>query len=189
MSVTELLFSFHGRIGIGKFWLGVLLHLLIVIGGFAVVFTLAAIVDPTLFDEQHKHDPHPAAGLILLFGMLVIGVLGIVINFAIMVKRCHDRGQSGWMSLISLIPFFIGFLWWLINLGILEGDHGANEYGPDPQNREPRGPYPGYASAARPLPAGGSFDAEQIRKLKMLLDDGLITRDEFERKKLQLMGL
>jgi uncharacterized membrane protein YhaH (DUF805 family) len=53
-------------------------------------------------------------------------------QFAVMAKRCHDRGKSGWMSLIMLIPL-AGPIWALIDLGILAGQDGPNEYGPDPR--------------------------------------------------------
>ncbi|TGR16409.1 DUF805 domain-containing protein, partial [Mesorhizobium sp. M8A.F.Ca.ET.197.01.1.1] len=46
-------------------------------------------------------------------------------------KRWHDRNKSGWWTLIGLIPI-IGGIWLLIELGILEGTRGANQYGPDP---------------------------------------------------------
>lgn len=36
--------------------------------------------------------------------------------------------------------------------------------------------------------SAGQFDPEQLRKLKALLDDGLITQDEYDRKRQQLMG-
>jgi uncharacterized membrane protein YhaH (DUF805 family) len=49
-----------------------------------------------------------------------------------MAKRCHDRGKSGWMSLIALIPL-AGAIWALVDLGILAGQLGPNEYGPDPR--------------------------------------------------------
>jgi uncharacterized membrane protein YhaH (DUF805 family) len=48
-----------------------------------------------------------------------------------MEKRCHDRGYSGWMSLISLIPL-AGFIWVIVALGVMEGTKGPNPYGPDP---------------------------------------------------------
>ena len=48
------------------------------------------------------------------------------------IKRAHDRGKSGWWILITLIPI-AGFIWWLIDLGIFEGQKGPNKYGPDPR--------------------------------------------------------
>jgi len=66
---------------------------------------------------------------------IVYGVgslLSLWIGLAVYVKRCHDRGKSGWWLLLMLIPF-VGIIWWLVDLGILEGQQGANKYGPDPR--------------------------------------------------------
>ena len=47
-------------------------------------------------------------------------------------KRWHDRGRSGYMSLITFVPV-LGFFWTLIECGILDGVHGPNKYGPSPK--------------------------------------------------------
>jgi uncharacterized membrane protein YhaH (DUF805 family) len=47
------------------------------------------------------------------------------------IKRCHDRGKSGWWLLVSFVPI-VGFLWSFVELGCLRGTDGANEYGGDP---------------------------------------------------------
>ena len=47
---------------------------------------------------------------------------------AVSAKRWHDRGKSGWWSLIMLIPM-VGPIWALIELGFLKGDYGYNRYG------------------------------------------------------------
>ena len=72
----------------------------------------------------------------LLFGQdgllpVVIGILMMIAGIMLHIKRCHDRGKSGWWCLILLIPF-VGFIWAIIDLGILPGTVGPNEYGPDP---------------------------------------------------------
>ena len=68
-----------------------------------------------------------------------IGILGgiyslaiIVPTIAVMVRRLHDTGKSGWYVLLI---FFIIIGWiWLLVLFCTEGDHGPNEYGADPKN-------------------------------------------------------
>ena len=49
-------------------------------------------------------------------------------TYAITTKRWHDRGKSGWWSLIAFVPI-IGGLWLLIELGFLGPDEYVNEYG------------------------------------------------------------
>jgi len=53
----------------------------------------------------------------------------IIILLLQLIKRCHDIGSSGWLSLIALIPL-VGFLYLLLYPGIA----GPNQYGDDPKN-------------------------------------------------------
>lgn len=85
------------------------------------------MLDPGLFNPEQ-----PASNGMGLIVYAALAILLIYMNFAVMVKRCHDRGKTGWMSLISGIPL-IGAIWWLVDLGILAGQEGPNEYGPDPR--------------------------------------------------------
>jgi uncharacterized membrane protein YhaH (DUF805 family) len=50
-------------------------------------------------------------------------------QLAICAKRFHDRGKSGWWVLMAFVPA-IGFVWILIELGMLPGDPGPNAHGP-----------------------------------------------------------
>lgn len=61
----------------------------------------------------------------------LISLASIIPAVMVYIKRCHDRGKSGWWCLLLFIPL-IGLLWVIIDLGILKGDEGDNEYGPDP---------------------------------------------------------
>jgi uncharacterized membrane protein YhaH (DUF805 family) len=58
-------------------------------------------------------------------------VLAIWIALALHAKRWHDRGKSGWWTLIVLVPF-IGAIWLFVELGCLRGTVGPNQYGADP---------------------------------------------------------
>lgn len=58
-------------------------------------------------------------GLLLI--PLYIGML--VITFLLLIKRSHDIGWSGWMSLLALIPL-VGLLFIFV-----PGTKGSNEYG------------------------------------------------------------
>lgn len=67
------------------------------------------------------------------------GFLGAVIMFfslwliiAARVKRCHDRGNSGWWQLYTCIPY-VGAVFSIILL-FGSGDEDENEYGLNPRN-------------------------------------------------------
>jgi uncharacterized membrane protein YhaH (DUF805 family) len=47
---------------------------------------------------------------------------------ALSVKRWHDRDKPGWWVLVGLIPV-IGWLWLVIENGLLRGSAGANRFG------------------------------------------------------------
>jgi uncharacterized membrane protein YhaH (DUF805 family) len=46
-------------------------------------------------------------------------------SIAVAIRRMHDVGKSGWFMLIPIYNLILYFT---------EGDHGPNEYGPDPKN-------------------------------------------------------
>ncbi|MES2575502.1 MAG: DUF805 domain-containing protein [Bacteroidota bacterium] len=74
----------------------------------------------------------------LTFGAGETGIIGSLYSLlvflpglAVMVRRLHDVGKSGWFLLIA---FTVIGIFWLIYLSFKEGDQGTNEYGPDPKN-------------------------------------------------------
>jgi len=67
----------------------------------------------------------------------VISSLGAILSlllmwpwFAIAVKRFHDRGWSGWWSIVGLVPL-IGQVAMIV-VGSLKGSDGENRFGADP---------------------------------------------------------
>ena len=67
----------------------------------------------------------------------ISGLLSLALfipGLAVGVRRLHDVGKSGWFTFIVIIPLF-GVIWLLV-LACTEGNHGDNQYGPDPKATE-----------------------------------------------------
>ena len=104
MDWKSLLLSFDGRINRQPFWIGV-----------AILIVLNVL----------------ASGIVGGVVGFIVGIALIYVWLAVGIKRCHDRGKSGWWIVISFIPL-IGLIWAIIDLGILEGDADDNRFGPNP---------------------------------------------------------
>jgi uncharacterized membrane protein YhaH (DUF805 family) len=126
----SLFTSFDGRINRQKWWLG-LIVLMIIQWIFYIV--VAMIFGGGMMTGIDPQDP---AAVNRALGALMVPIIILVLVFlwptlAIYAKRWHDRGKSGWWMLIILIPL-IGPIWTLVELGFLRGTEGQNQYGPDP---------------------------------------------------------
>ncbi|MFA5120566.1 DUF805 domain-containing protein [Zavarzinia sp.] len=131
--MSELLFSFQGRINRQPFWLasiavGIATNALI--WGLASALGLMPEMTPTTMPDGTMMMSAPMGpGFVVL--MLVVMVPALWIGLALQIKRWHDRSKSGWWVFIGLVPV-IGGLWVLIECGFLRGTPGPNAYGPDP---------------------------------------------------------
>ncbi|MEP1500313.1 DUF805 domain-containing protein, partial [Nonlabens ulvanivorans] len=67
------------------------------------------------------------------FGILFLlyTLATIIPSLAVIVRRLHDTGRSGWFYFISMIPLVgtVILLIWLIE----DSKHGANQWGPNPK--------------------------------------------------------
>lgn len=105
MDWKRLFLAFDGRINRQPFWIGVI-----------ILFVLNIIIAAIFGDG--------ILGILLSLALIYPGL-------AVYVKRCHDRGKTGWWCLLLLIPI-VGLIWAIVDLGILKGTPGPNDYGPDP---------------------------------------------------------
>lgn len=69
-----------------------------------------------------------------LIPTVIVSLVFLYPALALYTKRWHDRGKSGWWTLIMLVPI-IGPIWALVELGFLTGTPGPNQYGADPLGR------------------------------------------------------
>jgi uncharacterized membrane protein YhaH (DUF805 family) len=146
MDWKALLLTFNGRINRGKYWLGVLVLVIVYLAAAIIYAILTAIAGQTVGG---------ILGGIVGLAALVIGITGGV---AIGIKRCHDREKSGWWLLLFwLLPGILSgagaalgtfgivlslaslaiSIWAFVELGCLKGTTGPNMYGPDPLPAEP----------------------------------------------------
>ena len=154
MTFAEELFSFEGRMGRQDFWvttltiwgINIAVGIVLTIVGWGAVIALATQADK--FDRTDGAEALRAmAPLFPLLGIWILLQLALIWpQLAICAKRLHDRGQSGlWLLMyvgihvLPLVPIlgillyfpasFALFVWWLVNLGCLEGTPGPNQYG------------------------------------------------------------
>lgn len=115
MPIQSVLLSYDGRINRSDFW----------IKGILAVFALSIVAVIAIVVLSLV-----AAALAIVVYVLFIP-LSIWIYYAVVAKRFHDRGKSGWWGLVNLIPL-IGPLWIIVECGFMEGTDGDNTYGPKP---------------------------------------------------------
>ena len=138
----NLLFSFFGRTGRGGLWLTAIVSIFLSVAAFVfaeanygpILSFLSPGGNPIPLDQLPPDDAIPVFNSTAFRTYLLGAIPAGWIYLAGSIKRAHDRGKSGWWILITLIPI-AGFIWWLIVLGIFEGQKGPNKYGPDPRGQ------------------------------------------------------
>ena len=129
-----LFLSYSGRVGRAPYWIGLtglsVLQLLVIWGLLQLSHGTFDQLGLLQDGRTHELSPQMAQDLMMHVGLpiLIITLLFLYPSYAVTTKRWHDRGKSGWWSLIVFVPI-IGGLWALIELGFLGGDDGANAYG------------------------------------------------------------
>jgi uncharacterized membrane protein YhaH (DUF805 family) len=121
---TELLLSASGRLARTPFWVAT-----------AILIAAAAVYEAWVGATLHW-----------LTGWLVYPAL-LYMGACVLSKRLHDRGRSGWwaalvlFALVAVWPTPHGFgaflftlvlIWAAIELGVMQGEDGANRFGPSP---------------------------------------------------------
>ncbi|KLV11367.1 MULTISPECIES: DUF805 domain-containing protein [Photobacterium] len=117
MNQKWALFSFKGRMRRRDYWLYSIPVLLMIMPVF-------------FYTSPENFSQNP------LLETLSLVIMGFVTwaSTALNVKRLHDRNKSAWWIILTFLPV-IGPIFVIIELGILDGTAGPNQYGPDPKGR------------------------------------------------------
>lgn len=124
--------TFSGRAARSEFWWFYLFNILVVgipamLG--AIFFISAVSADPGAVESSGSLGGLGVLGVIL-YAVAGIAALALFIpNLAVGCRRLHDRGTSGWLLLLMLVPCASIVL---LVFYLLEGTRGENIYGPDP---------------------------------------------------------
>ncbi|KAA0982869.1 DUF805 domain-containing protein [Pseudomonas sp. ANT_J28] len=117
-------FSFEGRIGRLRYlaWTMSLTLVTLSAGSLLAVFALALI-------NTDSTTAFILGGVLALIGFVALGFVSIQFS----VQRLHDIGWSGWLWLLTLVPFVGGIFPFV--MVIVPGNNTANRYGaPPPPN-------------------------------------------------------
>ncbi|WP_407330658.1 DUF805 domain-containing protein [Enterovibrio sp. 27052020O] len=106
------LFSFEGRMRRRDYWL------------YSV--PVLVMVLPTFF--------YQGGNAVLDVLSIAISLFAIYASIALNIKRLKDRNKSPWWLVVTFLPL-IGPIFALVELGILDGTPGPNQFGPDPKGR------------------------------------------------------
>ena len=115
MSVSEVLFSFKGRISRSESWLK----------GYLILLPFGILNTILMYGVRSEGARAVAT---------IIGIAASWPGLAIIVKRLHDRNRSGWFAATMLIPVVnIVFICWIwVEVWFLRGTIGPNRFGDDP---------------------------------------------------------
>jgi len=115
LEVLKKYATFGGRARRKEYWMFVL---------FNVIFTIVALIIDSVLGTRSEE-----TGYGLFNGLYGLAVL--LPSLAVLVRRLHDIGKSGWWFFIALIPL-IGSIWLLVLLAT-DSQPGENQYGPNPK--------------------------------------------------------
>ena len=113
MPIPQILFSLRGRVPRKVFWLYGVLGPVLVSVMLEMLLGIAGV-------PQRGIDLAPT--VLLLWPFLAVAA-----------KRWHDRDKSAWWILLGVVPV-VGWLWVLVENGLLRGTAGANRFGADLTN-------------------------------------------------------
>lgn len=140
--------NFSGRASRSEYWWFILFVNVVTFAlymGYIFIFilSLTASSHPDFYGEYSYDDTTYVYPFYLLAVMLLFDLSILLPSCGLLFRRLHDTGRSGWMALISLIPFVGAII--LFVFCCQESQPFVNKYGPQPNmTTYPERPYPQY---------------------------------------------
>ncbi len=121
--------TFDGRATRSEFWWFYLFTILVGFVGYVPLLVLGAIGAATSGDGGAVAGVFTLLTVVFWIVWLIVVIALFIPLLAVGCRRLHDRGQSGWLQLLLLVPCgnIVLIIFW-----ILEGTPGDNMYGPKP---------------------------------------------------------
>jgi uncharacterized membrane protein YhaH (DUF805 family) len=93
-------------------------------GSWVAILVVLVLIAAGLGAQKGGAGPGALFILLVVVGLVLAGIDGLAMVF----RRAHDTGRSGWIMLLLLIPLVnLIPLYWLM---IQDSDQGPNKYGP-----------------------------------------------------------
>ena len=113
----------NGRARRKEYWAFILFTWLLFVALFALILVPVAIAG------GEGETPDAFVGVVAIVFLVAMAAF-IIPSVALLSRRLHDIGMSGWFVLVSFIPY-IGGLFALV-IALIPSQRGANQYGPSP---------------------------------------------------------
>ncbi len=124
--------NFKGRTRRSDFWNATIINIIIEVI-LSIIYAIAlnsGNPDYTAVLNDIENQPITADQPILLISIALMAIYGIVILIpciAMIVRRLHDIGKSGWLILLSLIPGIGAIVLFIFE--VMDSEKGENKFG------------------------------------------------------------
>ena len=119
--------NFSGRARRKEYWMFTLFFFLITV----VIYFLFALLAFFMAGDLINLMNIEWVPVVLGFSILIYFLIHLIPSIAVTVRRLHDTGKSGWLYLLTIIPYIGSLIIFIFT--VIEGDKGDNKYGPDPK--------------------------------------------------------
>ena len=119
--------NFNGRARRKEYWMFTLFFFLITV----VIYFLFALLAFFMAGDLINLMDNEWVPVVLGFSIIIYFLIHLIPSIAVTVRRLHDTGKSGWLYLLTFIPYIGSLIIFIFT--VIEGNKGDNKYGPDPK--------------------------------------------------------